>query len=261
MKYGCFIALGILLLPSVSGAAGIYVPSNLGYDVSYTTKVHPSDGFNFGIFSVTRGKAFTYNNRLVQQLSWARFGSATAPTVYMNLNAPYGKTVAGHIGSPKNCPTRVPTVSTTTEPTVCEGYNYGYNAARDAYLFAKQSDLTSRIWWLDVEMANSWSRDTAVNDATIQGAIDYLNSQNARVGIYSTERMWKTIAGASFVPIQVMNGVSFSTPNWLAIGISNIVGAANACAAKKSFIPGSSLWLIQYVANSTAIDQDFACSD
>jgi hypothetical protein len=178
----------------------------------------------------------------------------------MNVNAPYGSTVLANIGTPKTCPVRAAGSSaTSTEPTACEGYNYGYNAAKDAYAYATGAGVASSLWWLDIEEANSWSTDVAVNDATIQGAIDYLNTQGIRVGIYSMPYMWRDIAGEGFTPSQAINGNAVSIPTWLPVGIKTLVGAINSCVTKTSFIPGSPIWLIQYVANSTAIDQNIAC--
>lgn len=237
-----------------------YLPSNLGYDLSFNSLQYPTS-FNFGIIGVTRGKAFVHNNKLLPLYFWAKFGSATAPTFYMNLNAPYGSTVAGHIDTPKTCPPAgaATTTKAGAEPTACQGYNYGYNAAKDAYTHTKNNGVSSALWWLDIEEANSWSKNVAVNDATIQGAIDYLNAQGIRVGIYSMPFMWKNIAGAGFTPTQTIQGKAVPIPTWFPVGIKTLVGAINACVTSTSFIPGSPIWLVQYVANSTAIDQNVAC--
>ena len=243
----------VLQVPTTSSPYGA---SSIGFDVSYGTRDYPATSFGFGIVSVTRGKAFVNNPRLVSEFNWAKFGSAVAPTLYMNLNAPYGSSVAGHTSTPKTCPS---SVSTSTEPTACEGYNYGYNAARDAYGYAKTSGTTASLWWLDIEEANSWSDTLAVNDATIQGAIDYLNTQNVRVGVYSMGFMWNAIAGSTFVPTQTVSGVAVSTPTWLPVGIETLVGAINSCVTRASFISGNPIWIIQYVADATAIDQNLAC--
>ena len=249
----------LILLPSSASAAvgSPYPSSTLGYDVSFPTLSYPT-WFHFAIVSVTRGKAFRNNEKLAHQYSWAKFGSHTAPTVYMNLNAPYGSTVAGNINSPKPCPPR-DTAATSTEPTTCEGYNYGYSAANDAYTYAKSAGVESRLWWLDIEEANSWSDTLAVNGATIQGAIDSLNTQGIRVGIYSMPYMWNNIAGKGFIPTQTLEGTPVPIPLWLPVGIKTLVGAINTCVTAKSFIAGNPIWLIQYVANSTAIDQNLAC--
>lgn len=247
-----------LLAPYAAFAAigSPYPASNLGYDVSYATHAYPAVDFSFAIVGVSGGKAFTKNPRLISEYNWARFGSATAPTLYMNLNAPYGSTVAGHIGSPQSCLPRAS--ATTTEPTACEGYNYGYTAAVYAWSHAKSKGIESPLWWLDIELENSWSKDTAVNAATIQGAIDALNARSVRVGVYSMPFMWKKIAG-SFVPMQRLQGASVTTPLWLPVGIRTLVGAINTCVLGMSFISGSPIWLVQYVADGKAIDQNLAC--
>ena len=241
--------------PHVAPIGSAYPSSNIGFDLSYNALSYPAGHFSFGIVGISGGKAFVHNDRLVSEYSWAHVG-AIAPTVYMNLNAPYGSAVAGNIDTPKSCPT--PGAS-GTEPTACGGYNYGFNAAKDAYAYAKDHAVTSALWWIDIEEANSWSPNTAVNDATIQGAIDYLNTQGVRAGIYSVARMWNDIAGSNFVPTQTINGQAVSVPAWMPIGISNLVSAINACATDTSFITGGPIWLVQYVANSTAVDQNVSC--
>ena len=241
--------------PHVPAIGSAYPSSNIGFDLSYNALSYPAGHFSFGIVGVSGGKAFVHNDRLVSEYSWAHVG-AIAPTVYMNLNAPYGSAVAGNTDTPKSCPTQG---ASGAEPTACEGYNYGFNAAKDAYAYAKDHAVTSALWWIDIEEANSWSPNTAVNDATIQGAIDYLNTQGVRAGIYSVARMWNNIAGNNFVPAQTINGQAVSVPAWMPIGISNLVSAINACATDASFIPGGPIWLVQYVANSTAVDQNVSC--
>ncbi len=248
-----FVMVAGLIAPAAT-AAGVYPSSTLGYDVSYATRVYPATIFNFAIVSVTRGKALVDNKRFVSEFAWARFGAAAAPTIYMNLNAPYGSTVAGHIGSPKAC-----AAATNSEPTACEGYNYGYNAAKHSYAYAKANNAVSAIWWLDIETANSWSEDPAVNDATLQGAIDYLNAQGIRVGVYSMAFMWREIMGVGFVPKQALGGSMVTTPVWMPVGIMSQVAATNSCLTRTSFIPGNPIWLVQYEASSTAIDQNLAC--
>jgi hypothetical protein len=244
-----------LVAPHVSPIGSPYPSSTLGFDISYATSYYPADSFGFAVIGVTRGKAFVDNPRLVSEYAWSHFGSATAATIYMNLNAPYGSTVAGNSSAPQVCP---PSISTSTEPTACQGYNYGYNAAQHSYAYAKSNGMTSSLWWLDIEEANSWSTDTGVNDATIQGAIAYLNSQNIRVGIYSIPFMWKNIAG-TYVPTQMLGGSTTPIPTWFPIGTTNLVGAINTCSTISSFIFGSPVWVVQYEANSTAIDQNIAC--
>ena len=245
--------------PHVSVVGSPYVSSTLGYDLSFNALTYPFESFGFAIVGVNGGKAFVHNARLSSEYQWTKSGSKTAATLYMNLNAPYGSTVVANIGAPKTCqPRAAGSSATSTEPTACEGYNYGHNAAKDAYAYATGLGVGSSLWWLDIEEANSWSDDPSVNGATIQGAIDYLNSKNIRVGIYSVPYMWRTIAG-TYVPTQALGGLPVPIPTWFPIGISTLVNAINTCSTISSFIPESPVWIVQYEADATAVDQNVAC--
>ncbi|MGH7175558.1 MAG: hypothetical protein ACREGR_04340, partial [Minisyncoccia bacterium] len=203
---------------------------------------------------------FTQNPRIVQEYNWAKFGAGASPTLYMNLNAPYGSAAAANVNGPEACAaTSTPLASGGTEPAPCAAYNFGYNAAAYALSYAKGDGASSPIWWVDIETANSWAPDTSVNDQVIQGAVDYLNSQGIRAGIYSMAYMWNEIAGASFSPTQKLNGQSVLTPTWVPIGISDQIGAADYCSVGASFMAGAPVWLVQYEADSTAVDQNYAC--
>lgn len=245
----------------------LYPSSGVGYDISYNTKDYPQPPFGFAVIGVTAGKAFTANQRLFTEYDWARLSSATSPTFYLNLNAPYGSSATtANVTGPKACDTLFGPAKTSAasggtypEPTPCAAYNYGYNTAKHAYAYAANLPyVSSSFWWLDVEEANSWSDDTAVNDEVIQGAIDYLNSKDIRVGVYSVPYMWKNIAGAGFTPTQNAKGQT-SIPTWFPIGISTQVKALNACLDRASFIPGSPVWIIQYELDRTSVDQNVAC--
>lgn len=240
----------------------VYPASTLGFDLSFNASVYPATFFGFAVVGINGGKSFVHNQRIVSEFSWAHAASSVAPTIYMNLNAPFGSTVSRHIGTPQSCPgdsAASVTTASTTAPTACEGYNYGYNAAADAFAYAKKQNVSASFWWIDVEEANSWADATSTNDAVIQGALDYLNMQNIRVGIYSMGFMWRNIAGTGFTPTQTIQGHMISTPTWFPIGISTQVGATNACVTATSFIPNSPIWILQYEQSSTATDQNIAC--
>jgi len=240
----------------VPPANSVYRAGALGFDLSFNTVAYPVTSFDFAVVGVSGGKAFTDNPRLASEYRWARAVSTIVPTLYMNVNAPYGSTVAGHTSAPKSC---TATVATSSEPTACAGYNFGYQAAAHAYTYAKETSVDSKLWWLDIEEANSWSADPAVNDATIQGVIDYLNAQGIRVGIYSVPRMWADIAGNGFIPTQVIGGAAIAIPSWFPIGIMNRVSAINTCLTASGFFAGSPVWIVQYEESATAVDQNIAC--
>ena len=87
-------------VPYVSPVGSAYIPGTIGYDLSSHTYNYPQLPFNFAVVGATGGKAFVHNSRVYSEYSWAQFGG-TRPTMYMNINAPYGSTVAGHTSTPK----------------------------------------------------------------------------------------------------------------------------------------------------------------
>jgi hypothetical protein len=129
-------------------------------------------------------------------------------------------------------------------------YNYGYNAAKHAFAYAQaQTGAAGRwSWWLDVETDNSWSSNTSVNVADLMGSIAYLRAQGVPVGVYSTEYMWRRIAGGARLT---------DVPNWLA-GARDGPMAARWCADPTGSFTGGPLILIQWVENN--LDNNHACA-
>ena len=257
--FAAILSFGIGSSAPTALAAGPYQSSNMGYDVSFNISwPSPEPSFGFEVVGVSHGKAFTHNDKLPQQYRLAQFGTSL-PTFYMNLNAPIGSTaVAKNTESPLDC-------SGSGNVPVCEAHNYGWNAAQDALSYSNGMGYHDQfLWWLDIEEANSWATSTDENDATIQGAIDYLNEQNIKVGIYSMKYMWDDIAGSGFVPVEHDTDGATSTspvPTWMPIGPSSQVSAINACSQKKSFITGSPVWMVQYELskNFLIFDRNIVC--
>ena len=99
---------------------------------------------------------------------------------------------------------------------------------------------------MDVETANSWSGDSSLNRADIQGSIDYLQTVVAAVGIYSTPYQWSQVTGG----VQLGAAV----PNWVA-GALNAKRAPALCSSSFS---GGKVLLVQYP--SGGFDADYACA-
>jgi len=220
-------------------AFGLFTSGQTGYDISYpqgSIYTLPSS-YDFLIIGVTNGRAYTDNPYLKSQVSLL---NGKLLSLYMNLNAPVGSTVNGNTSGPKIC---------SKSDKLCQAYNYGYNAAYHSYYYSKNNGATSQVWWLDIETSNSWSSNKAINDATIQGAIDCLNNPKyaaATVGIYSTQSMWNTIAGSAFLNTTVV-------PNW----ISGASSTSPQSACSNSITTKGQAWLTQYV--SGGLDHDYAC--
>lgn len=244
MKYWVWLfILCLFLFPKKINAFGIYQSQSKGYDISFPQcpQNFPSDTYDFGIIGVNGGKSFTGNPCLFDESVWARKAHRQA-SLYMNTNYPSGSTEKlGLFGPLGNC---------SENDMRCQAYNYGYNAAKDAYEYALSQLTSSSIWWLDVETANTWSDDTQFNVRVVQGAIDYFSSAQIQVGIYSTKRAWRSIMGTEYVPKQ---RITDSIPNWVGTGLDTI----DPLRCFQPFIPQSSVWIIQYAHQG--FDGNYTC--
>jgi hypothetical protein len=140
-------------------------------------------------------------------------------------------------------------------PRPCDGtagdagcaYNYGWNTAADMLAYATEQTAapTTKAWWLDVEVANSWSSNTSLNVTTLQGSIDYLRGRGvATVGVYSTAGMWRQITGDARLPV----------PSWPA-GYSTKRAAKAACGT--AGFTGGGVRMAQFPLNG--FDGDVLC--
>jgi hypothetical protein len=101
-----------------------------------------------------------------------------------------------------------------------DGHNAGRNQAARIYRQARDGGLkvTRGMWWLDIEatQCNGWDPSKyLINLAVIQGAVDYLHSQGARVGIYTDSYDWNQITNyntTQFGGIPAWNAVPYGPP-------------------------------------------------
>ena len=229
-------AVAWIVLSSNALAYGVYPSHTTGNDVSYPQCSTSNDPQNaFGIVGVAGGRAFTYNPGLSQEFAWAQT-LANPPSLYMNLNAPIGLTASqGMTGPYGNCAKR---------DHLCQAENYGYNAAQNAFNYAASQSVSSPMWWLDVESANTWSSNTSLNQGTINGAAKFFSDHGGMaVGIYSTPNMWSSITG----------GYINQLPVWLP---GSSLSPATYCSSNYSFT-GGTVYLVQYPSNG--FDADYAC--
>jgi hypothetical protein len=232
------------LLNFASTAAAATNPyTGAGFDVSYPQCGNAVPSGSFGIVGVTGGKAFTSNTCFAAEYDRVPAGQAS---IYMNLNAAIGSTA----GNGSTGPYTASGVCAHSDKT-CEAYNYGWKAAQYAYGLA--SSRSAGTWWLDIETANSWQAQVALNQSTIQGAVDFLLNRASpagvtnrqptagisNVGIYSTPAMWQKIAGGS----------KSGLPVWYA-------GTSATTCSVASFT-GGPLWLVQQASGVSS--GDIAC--
>jgi hypothetical protein len=215
-------------------------PPAQGFDISFPQCGGPEPNAPaFAVVGVNGGRAFSANPCLARQYVWALTSvSPVQPRVAFYMNT----------GNPgPEASTRWPRPGTAT-PQPCDGswsaacaYDYGWLAAQDAYARARSvgGDMAALSpWWLDVEVANSWSADHTSNAADLQGSIDYLRSVNiAVIGIYGLAADWEEIVGTS-----AASAPFAGLPNWRP-GPRNSAEALSWCART---VTGGKVLFVQY---------------
>jgi hypothetical protein len=219
------------------------------------------DNAEFGIVGVNKGIVFSSNPCLgagdgPAELAWA--GGANAQ-LYANTGNP-GPSQSSKWPSNQAVPRQCDTPAAPGSDTADCAYDYGWNAAADSYRTAVNayvalglapegatSTPSPNMWWLDVEIINSWRSDTTLNVAALGGAVAYLQSvSTAGIGFYSTKYQWNQITGGT---------ASFSAyPSWVA-GANSAEQAVGICSAKG--FTGGRVALVQYHAGG--FDADFLC--
>jgi hypothetical protein len=266
----------------ICGSSGT---SNCGFDVSYpqcgTTLPSPTA---FAVVGVNGGLANDYNSCLSTELSWASGsnGSTSQPRVslYVNTADPgnmyNGQPIAdwptsGGGGSYGSCTTTTVTVQarhrtstyTVGENSTACAWQYGYNMVQGNLGSADEGNVTvpgdlsqvtspaTYTWWLDVETANSWQTDTAMNVADLEGMVAAFQTAGvATVGVYSTSAQWGTIAGGTPATTSSLYGI----PDWIP-GATSESGAQTDCGPP-SFTAGT-VALAQWTGTP---DSDYACT-
>ena len=193
----------------------------------------------FGIVGVGNGVPFSTNPCLAAEWQWA-VAARGAPAYYMNLSNPGAASSHWNQGGPKPC-------SGSSTDLGC-AYDYGWNAAAAAFAYASSqtspASAVAHVWWIDVETTNTWSPNTAVNLAVVQGALVYLKQQTSKaVGVYSTSYQWGVITGGAHV----------GAPVWAA-GASSAASAPSSCGTG---FTGRPVRLVQFPDGS--YDGDYRC--
>jgi hypothetical protein len=230
--------------------------------------------YQYAIVGINDGRAF-YENPCFASEFWTAASQVPQVSFYLNINAPIGPTAWEGLNGPKG--------QCNPSDEACQGYNYGYNAAQDAVSYATgqlgSAIIANRIYWLDVEIANSWwttptpvATATAANDDVLQGAIDYFHGNGLTVGIYSIASMWNEAepflrpegmagasAGPALLPEIAGSGWQPGVPGWTA-GASSLTTASGFCGTAS--FTGGPTWLVQSYGSHPGnpfYDEDYAC--
>lgn len=231
-----FCALA-MFLPTLAFAQGQYTAGSIGVDVSYPdgSATIPTTA-TFGIVGVTGGLTYTDNTYLA-----AEAGHFTNLSFYANtgLNA----------SSTSTYYQQAVAEATASGGAHAAAYYYGYNAGQAALAYATaQGENVKTTWWLDVETANTWNSDTALNRQSLQGEYDALQAGGATlVGVYSTTYQWGVITG----------GWQNGWPSWGATALPTATQALTYSTGHE--FSGGPSYLMQYRPTGAVIDYDVAC--
>ncbi len=229
-------------------ATNPFIPHTTGYDMSnYTTSVPPS----LGTIAIAESDGYPFldnRNPTIFKAEAAAAGSSLQ--LYTFLGAPFS---AGkwQIAPSPSVYLSGPAGNCATTDYVCQAANYGWNEAAHSLQNALSLGISANIWWLDVETGGPWSTDLQINNAVIEGTMQYLHSQGALVGIYSTAYQWQQITG----------GLSLGTaaspqPIWIAAPDYQQA----ACTNQALWFAGGTPWLVQTGQNYTYnVGIDYAC--
>jgi hypothetical protein len=252
------VAIGLAVAQGVAGVAQAETTvDSTGYDVSYLDcdASLPAE-FGFAVVNVNHGRPFTANQCFASEVAWAGTGqSQTQPVLsfYINTSNPgpdkttYWPTDAS--GAPRSCD--------GTWTAAC-AYDFGWLSAQDAFgravAVVGTPSATSSAWWLDVETANSWSDDQAMNVATLIGSVDALRAEGvAQIGMYATRSHWMEITGATSVASPI-NAPFRDMPNWIP-RLGSLDQATDNCSVSQS-LTGGPVVFVQY---EFFLDKNYAC--
>jgi len=250
-----------LSLARAIGGESARPSTTIGVDISYPQCGGPfPTQAAFAIVGVNHGVVFSANPCLgagngPSELAWA----GTYAQFYANTGNP-GPDLSSHWPDGQTSPRACNTDSSPGRDTPDCAYDYGWNAAANAYATAVHAYVSlgwatadaeetpvANQWWLDVETGNSWRGDAALNVASLQGSVDYLEYVGvAGIGFYSTAQQWGQVTGGT---------QAFSEyPSWVA-GARSLHGASERCV--DSGFTGARVTISQYLAKG--FDADYLC--
>lgn len=126
--------------------------------------------------------------------------------------------------------------------------NVGYAQALVNLRTMREAGLDSPVVWLDVEPVPDfdWPDDPAGNEAVVRGAMQAYVAAGVRVGVYSTQALWRRIVGEARLGVQ----------EWRAAGQTGRAEALRRCGADR-MIQGGTAVLTQWVEDGR--DRDVTC--
>jgi hypothetical protein len=229
---GGLIYLGIIICVPIANALPTNPPTIIT-DLSWPNCADTTvTDWTIGIVGVNGGLDFHPNDCLYNE---SKLFSAYA--LYFNTGYPGPSYAQKFSSNPLKC-------SVTDE--LCLAYNYGYNAARYSITYADLQSVHAFMWWLDVEISNSWTSNGLQNRAVLIGMIAALKKYTflPTIGFYSSPEQWDSITA----------GWTNDFPVWVATGTASLKVAISFCENEN--FTGGSTWLTQY---TTDLDHNYVC--
>jgi hypothetical protein len=246
------------LLPNQVGAFA-YTSATYGYDLSFPqcgppvfippSLASPSQSWKFGLIGVDGGWPFISSVHPGNPCLGQEYQGTVGPALYINTGYATVHTDSNHTTA--QCASLSSSINGNNSQR--KAWAVGCSEASKSMAYAASQGATyPAAWWLDVETANSWSNNTALNQYTLQGLVDTLHKNSplsVPVGIYSTASQWASLVGSKKV-----TGVA---ADWVATAVS-VQQAPGYCSAS---FTGDPVWLVQYSAQyqGTSFDGDYAC--
>jgi hypothetical protein len=267
-------ALGVAALAAACLALGVPAAAadrgedaEVGHDVSFPQcGDRLPDDPAFAVVGVNGGLATRPNPCLAEQLAWAAEETTGAVAAQPRLQLYVNTANPGQVRDQVTTwPARGRTPYGRCEGTNSRACSWRYGWERVAVTVTEffvpaaeaagvDPDPGEHTWWLDVETTNTWQTGSAPararNRAALEGMVARLAATGAEVGLYSTGRQWRRIAGV--VP---EDSPLHHLDSWLA-GAKSLAGARAACL-RDPLVDGGDVVLTQYVDGG--LDLDHSC--
>jgi LysM repeat protein len=228
------VGLDSALLALTRSQADPYVRGSAGLDISYPACGRAPETGAFTVIGLNDGRPFTTNPCFEAEYEAA--AQQALPSVY--LNSAYGRVMFGQIAA--DCADEADALGQSRLEE--RAYAVGCSEA-EAAIGALAGTPVAAIW-VDVESANTWSTDPALNRVTLEGMlVTLLNRQSASVGVYASPRPWVRITGGWHL---------LSLPEWIATGPPGNPGCSYPFAT-------GPVWLSQSTPDRGRHDDDIAC--
>ncbi len=226
--------VGFLLISVGNADALSYPMKSVGQDISWPNCANLKfDPASFGIVGVNGGLSFHPNPCIGAESSLYKQNLS----LYVNTGFP---------GKPRDLLFQYSPLDCSSDNTGCLAYNYGFNAGRYATNYALSRGVVSNNWWLDVESINSWSTSPVINQLSLIGEKDGINSavNPSSLGYYAFPPGWKILT----------NDWKNNLPNWVASNSNYYDVAVKQCNGFN--FTGGKTQLTQYIGK---LDLDISC--